>query len=352
MKKKVTIYDVSKKLGVSTATVNRALNDKPKVSKDTREMVLKAAEEMGYTPSRTASSLSRTPVNIGVVISCSINEFHDEIVSGAKYALQEFYDFNLRGEVITIPEADPIKEYCDKLRRFAAKGFNGIICLPHSDERNMKFLFDDLVEKGLKVATVTSDISDCQRLFSVRNNGYVAGKMAAELLHYMVEPGKPVALVTGCRDTIVHGETIKGFREYTEKYNMNDVGVYEHRDDPNIAYYLANKIISDYPNLGGVYLGSANSVTFCKRLCELGVDQQVKIIASDVFPAMVDMINTNIVNATIFQHPFDQARLAVQYMFEYLAEGKKLQNDTKLLDPQVILKSNIELYSGSTPKDN
>jgi len=345
MKKKVTIYDVSKKLGVSTATVNRALNDKPKVSKDTRQMVLKAAEEMGYTPSRTASSLSRTPVNIGIVVSCSINEFHNEIVRGAQSALAEFYDFNLRGEVITAPVTDTIAEYSERVWKFAQKDFDALIFLPHEEERTIRTLFDELDEKGIKVATVTSDIIDCQRLFSVRNNGYVAGKMAAELLHYMVEPGKPVALVTGCRDTIVHGETIRGFKEYTEKHNMNDVGVYEHRDDPNIAYYLANKIMSDYPNLGGVYLGSANSVTFCTRLCELGVDQQVKIIASDVFPAMVDMINKNIVNATIFQHPFDQARLAVQYMFEYLAEGKRMQNDTKLLDPQIILKSNIELYA-------
>lgn len=344
IKQKVTIYDVAKRIGVSTATVNRALNNKPKVSKETQDMVLKVAREMGYTPSRTASSLSRLPVRIGVIISCSINEFHNEILNGARHAFKEFYDFNLRGETLSISEKDTGKEYIEKAMRFAQKGFNGIVLLPHTDMRYMRELIDLLDEKGIKVVTVTSDIIDSKRMISVRSNGCISGKMAAELLYYMVEPGRPVALVTGCRDTIVHGDTIMGFKEMAEQLGMNYVGVYEHRDDPDIAYYLATKLISDYPDLGGVYLGSANSVTFCRRLIELGVDQKVKVVASDVFPDMVDLINKNVVNATIFQHPFDQGRLGVQYLFEYLAEGKKPGDETKLLDPQVILKSNIALY--------
>ena len=40
---KVTIYDIAKELNISTATVNRALNNKKGVSTQTQEKVLKKA---------------------------------------------------------------------------------------------------------------------------------------------------------------------------------------------------------------------------------------------------------------------------------------------------------------------
>ncbi|MFR9207814.1 MAG: LacI family DNA-binding transcriptional regulator [Lachnospiraceae bacterium] len=95
-KNKVTIYDVASSLGLSTATVNRVINHKPNVSERTRKLVLKAVEEMGYRPSKTASSLSRTPIHISVLINASISDFHSEIERGAKKALEDLFDFNVR----------------------------------------------------------------------------------------------------------------------------------------------------------------------------------------------------------------------------------------------------------------
>ena len=40
MTKRVTIKDLSKKLGVSTTTVTKALNGKPKVSDEVRQSVI------------------------------------------------------------------------------------------------------------------------------------------------------------------------------------------------------------------------------------------------------------------------------------------------------------------------
>ena len=46
----MTIYDISKKAGVSIATVSRVLNGSGKVSEKTKEKVLAVMEESGYTP--------------------------------------------------------------------------------------------------------------------------------------------------------------------------------------------------------------------------------------------------------------------------------------------------------------
>ena len=52
-----SIHDLAENLGVSTATVSRALNDKPGVSDETRRRVLEAAQEMRYRPDSAARSL-------------------------------------------------------------------------------------------------------------------------------------------------------------------------------------------------------------------------------------------------------------------------------------------------------
>ena len=50
MKKNPTIYDVSRKAGVSAATVSRVLNNPGKVNAETRKAVETAIQELGYKP--------------------------------------------------------------------------------------------------------------------------------------------------------------------------------------------------------------------------------------------------------------------------------------------------------------
>ena len=69
------IYEVAKRVGVSTATVSRVLSQPNVVAPATRRRVLEAIERLGYEPNSTAQSLrttleaggfkSVTPVKLG-----------------------------------------------------------------------------------------------------------------------------------------------------------------------------------------------------------------------------------------------------------------------------------------------
>ena len=59
--KQHTIYDISKKAGVSIATVSRVLNNSPKVSQKTKERVLEIINESGYEPNAYARRLGYLP---------------------------------------------------------------------------------------------------------------------------------------------------------------------------------------------------------------------------------------------------------------------------------------------------
>jgi DNA-binding LacI/PurR family transcriptional regulator len=57
-RRRPTISDVAQRAGVSKGLVSFALNDRPGVSVDTRERILRTAAEMGWTPDLRARSLS------------------------------------------------------------------------------------------------------------------------------------------------------------------------------------------------------------------------------------------------------------------------------------------------------
>lgn len=69
MDKKITIYDIARKAGVSTATVTRVTAGNPNVKPSTREKVQRIIDEYAYTPSASARSLeSGRSQTIGIVL--------------------------------------------------------------------------------------------------------------------------------------------------------------------------------------------------------------------------------------------------------------------------------------------
>ncbi len=68
MHKTLTIKDIAKIAGVSTATVSRVLNERPGVKKETRREVLKIIKKYNYTPSIFARALVKKQMkNIGLI---------------------------------------------------------------------------------------------------------------------------------------------------------------------------------------------------------------------------------------------------------------------------------------------
>lgn len=82
----VSIYDIAKRANVSAATVSRALNDNPRIGKETRKRVKQLAAEMGYVPSAVARSLtSEMTRTIGVIITALNDPFMGHVMEGIEH---------------------------------------------------------------------------------------------------------------------------------------------------------------------------------------------------------------------------------------------------------------------------
>ena len=81
--KDITIYDLARKLNLSSATVSRALKDDPVVSKKTRKKIAELAEEMGYRSNHFARNLRNQRTNtIGVIVPRLNSYFMATVIAG------------------------------------------------------------------------------------------------------------------------------------------------------------------------------------------------------------------------------------------------------------------------------
>ncbi len=78
----LNIYDISRKAGVSIATVSRVLNDSPHVAEATRERVLREIEKAGYIPNAFARGLGlNTMQTIGLLCPDAADPYQSAALS-------------------------------------------------------------------------------------------------------------------------------------------------------------------------------------------------------------------------------------------------------------------------------
>ena len=90
MDKRITIYDLAKKLGVSAGTVSRSLNDHPSISQKTKDRVITKANELGYKTNKFAVNLSKQKSNtIGVIVPKLNSIFMSTLLAGIEKIANE-----------------------------------------------------------------------------------------------------------------------------------------------------------------------------------------------------------------------------------------------------------------------
>lgn len=81
----VTVYDVAKATGLSIASVSRALNGQPGVSRSTADRIVRIAGELGYQPNDVARSLvAKSTQTIALLLPDITNPFFPELVKGVQ----------------------------------------------------------------------------------------------------------------------------------------------------------------------------------------------------------------------------------------------------------------------------
>lgn len=205
-----TIPDIAARAGVSTATVDRALNGRRGVSAANRQRVLQAAKDLGYLPLADMVPLPARPAHLAFMIPFPGNAFMRDIARGISdfartlplVASCEIVTLEGIGPDVLIPALDQLS-----LRTSGV----GLITIDHPRTRDA---IRRLTESGIRVVTIASDIPESGRAAYVGIENRIGGRTAARLMGLLcgAEQGS-VAVFIGSHAFHGHHEREEGFRE-------------------------------------------------------------------------------------------------------------------------------------------
>ncbi|MDE3742826.1 LacI family DNA-binding transcriptional regulator [Maribacter polysaccharolyticus] len=144
MSKKTTIYDIAKALNITAATVSRALNNNPRISEDTKKLVLETAEKLNYKQNRLALALkSGKSKNVGVVLPLINRNLFSNVIRGIEEELNPM-GYN----VIICQTHDEEKKEADIIQNLLDAQVDGIIISIARYTKNTKHL-EQILKKNI-----------------------------------------------------------------------------------------------------------------------------------------------------------------------------------------------------------
>jgi len=206
----IGIKELAKELGISTASVSRALSKPERVSEQMRAKVQAAAKKAGYRPNKMGASLRTSKTkNIIVIIPDISDTFNSGVIRSLERAAAE------RGYSVLFGDTQGIREleitYGDMVR---SKQADGIICFSH----RLPFADDELVSESFKLPPLVNSCEDIQNkplgkqsppLVTVDN---VAA--SRELIEHLVSHGhRDIAVITGDMGSPSTLQRLQGYQQ-------------------------------------------------------------------------------------------------------------------------------------------
>lgn len=172
---RVTVADVARAAGVSTASVSRVLNNRSRVGTALRRRVMDASERLGYLPDATARALaSDCSKTIGAIVPTLENQSFATCVDGLQRRLEA------AGYTLLLASSgyDPTKEL-RAIKELIGRGVDGLMLVGALRDPTV---YDLLRGKGVPFVNTLTLSEDAQRPCVGFDNRAAARRLADYLL--------------------------------------------------------------------------------------------------------------------------------------------------------------------------
>ncbi|MDX9691769.1 MAG: LacI family DNA-binding transcriptional regulator, partial [Acholeplasmataceae bacterium] len=201
---KATIRDVARKANVSVSTVSRVINQKGYVHEETKVLVSKIIEELGFIPNQLARSLTnRSSKIIGVIVPHIGPSFYGELLEGIE-SQAAAYGYKI---MFCHTQDDPDREL-EYMKFFEQYNIEGLIIASNFSNR------DKLAELNIPVVTVDHILDE--NIPSITSDNVKGGELAAKKL---IESGvKQIIVFRGPSFLLTTMERTIGFLNEIKKH--------------------------------------------------------------------------------------------------------------------------------------
>ncbi|MDR6969406.1 LacI family transcriptional regulator [Flavobacterium arsenatis] len=335
MKKKFTIYDIANALNITAATVSRALNDNPNISKATKELVLKTAEKMGYEQNKLALALkSGKSNNVGVIVPRIDSNFFGSVIRGIEEELNPF-------------------------------GYHVIICQTNGDEAkeiaNIDALLNSQVD-GIFISTSSKDVASFERILrkdvpliffdrkktmnnvsSVTINDFDGGYKATQ---HLIDNGcKQIAHFSGDLNIEIFNDRFAGYKQALTDNGIDYIEEYVVKTRSNVedGKKAVKKLLklknppdaifssSDWDALGAIQELRTKNYKIPEDISVIG-------FSNEPFTKFMELSIS-----TVDQFPLEMGKITAKVFLEQVNNSEKVKIEKKVvLEPELIIRKSTK----------
>lgn len=198
-----TIEDVARSAGVSAMTVSRVINGRRNVRESTRTAVLKAIEELNYSPNVAARSLAAGESTlIGLLYANPSAAYLSQFLVGALEGARK------TGAHLVLEScpSESASEQAETTREFLQSGLDAIMLPPPLSDSTA--VHAEIAAANMLAATVATGLPHDGRL-NVRIDDFAAAK---EITTYLIELGhRRIGFILGHPNITASSERFRGF---------------------------------------------------------------------------------------------------------------------------------------------
>lgn len=261
-------------------------------------------------------------------------------------------DMNFRGDWVG-PSVIDAEEMIKQIETAIVEKADGIITQGINPEAMVPVL-EKCAEAGIPVIVTNSDIPDAPRLAYLGTDPNNLGSTGAKsILEKMGDTPIKAAYMTAVLDYKIGLDMVAGYEGILETApgGYSKMTVAEDKGDMLTGVQQWENIFNTYPDTNVAVSVSGTAGAACAKVVqEMGLQDQVTIMAIDDIEETIDGINDGIIYATMTQNFYRKGYQAAQWIVDYIREGKEpaeLLNDSGTM---VVTKENVATY-GENMKD-
>lgn len=340
--KKPTIKDVAREAGVSVGSVHLAINQKSGISEKNKKHILKVANKLGYKPNVLASNLKRECRNVIVVLPMKDERtvfYYDPMWKAVNDFEETAKDYNLN--IIKIGYTNLV----DALNGIDLDSTNGVITVGYPEE-DCKEAINRICKAKIPVVLIDSDLSDTDRICSVKPNTKILGKLTGELLLNTIHrlDGK-ILVCGGDKSYHNHSQVVDSLCEYLEDEGIRDRLViknfWEITDD---TVTLLENTLKNENIIGCCSVNSTSTMALSKAIINVGLSRRIPVIGSGVFKQSIENLKNNSITAIIDKKSYEQCNIAMKIMSDLLVKNVMPSEEIVDVGIDVVFKSLIDQY--------
>ena len=319
----VTAKEIAIAARVSRSTVQRALSGSARVSRDARQRILGIAKSRGYRPNKHARALvmRRQKVEYAAILTIPENNFMHEVLKGINKAQEELKE---SGANVSIQFMDTIdgKRQAQLIDRLVRESKRGIVLIP-VDCAEVRQAVANGFKKGTAFVTLATDLRQSRRLCFIGQDNARSGRVAGELMGFLLRKGEKVACFVGSSQFLGHTERLEGFRtKYLETHCKGDiVTVIENFDSSKLSEGLTRKLLERTPDLRGLFIAGAGVEGICRTVKSQGKAGKIRIISYDLVQS-ARYCREGVIDFVIDQNPVQEGYQALIVLNGFVAYGE------------------------------